>query len=187
MEKTVTNKKEWAKYLDDALWAYRTAFKTPIGRSPYQLLFGKSCHLPMELEHKAYWATRRINFEFKEAMGQRCDDLLELDEWRNEAFENSRIYKERAARFHDLSIKKRKFEIGDDVLVFNSRLRLFPGKLQSKWSGPYVIYKDLKNGAFEVLKNDGEKFVVNGHRLKHYFKPMPLFPKKAATYLDDPS
>ena len=62
-----SSRKDWALKLDDALWAYRTAFKTPIGLTPYQLVYGKSCHLPVELEHKEYWATRAFNFNVHKA------------------------------------------------------------------------------------------------------------------------
>ncbi|XP_057775100.1 uncharacterized protein LOC130994084 [Salvia miltiorrhiza] len=96
--------------------------------------------------------------------------LTELDEWRNEAYESSRIYKERAKKFHDLSIRTKEFKPGHEVLLYDSELRLFPGKLQSKWRGPYVVHKSNWNGTYELLASNGSTFTVNGHRLKTYFK-----------------
>lgn len=74
-------RKDWSQNLDDALWAYRTAFKTPIGMSPFQLVYGKSCHLPIELEHKALWVLKRLNLNWKEAAKMRLGQLNEMDEF----------------------------------------------------------------------------------------------------------
>ncbi|KAG7556813.1 Reverse transcriptase domain [Arabidopsis suecica] len=126
------SKRDWSAKLDDTLWAYRTAFKTPIGRTPFQMLYGKSCHLPVEVEYKAIWATKLLNLDIKEAQEKRSVDLHELEEIRLEAYESSKVYKERTKAFHDKKISPKDFKAGDQVLLFNSRLKLFPGKLKSR-------------------------------------------------------
>ncbi|XP_057811458.1 uncharacterized protein LOC131025681 [Salvia miltiorrhiza] len=148
LEKSVANKKDWAKHLDDALGHIAL---------PTRLLL-------------AYWAMRRINLEFNEVGFTRRDLLTELDEWQNKAYESSRIYKERGKKFHDLSIRTKEFKPGQELFLYDSKLRLFPGKLQFRWRGPYVVHKSNWNETYELLASNGSTFTVNGHRPKPYFK-----------------
>ncbi|GJR64111.1 reverse transcriptase domain-containing protein [Tanacetum coccineum] len=166
LERTVgENRASWSDKLDDALWAFRTAYKTPIGCTPYKLVYGKACHLPIELEHKAYWALKHANFDLKTA----GDQLNELSKLRDQAYENSLIYKEKTKRIHAVMIKNHVFNVGDQVPFFNSRLKIFSSKLKSRWSGPFTIVHVFPYGTVELSQNSGPKFKVNGHRLKHYF------------------
>ncbi|GJZ67063.1 reverse transcriptase domain-containing protein [Tanacetum coccineum] len=139
LERTVgENRASWSDKLDDALWAFRTAYKTPSGATPYP-----GDHRKVQLN--------------------------ELNELRDQAYENSLIYKEKTKRIHDSKIKNRVFNVGDRVLLFNSRLKIFSGKLKTRWSGPFTVTQVFPYGTVELSQNSGPNFKVNGHRLKHYF------------------
>ncbi|XP_042483512.1 uncharacterized protein LOC122063890 [Macadamia integrifolia] len=151
LEKTVNpNRKDWSLRLVNALWSHRTTFKTDLGQSSYRLVHGKACHLPIELQYRAFWAIKKLNFDLPTAGTHRGLQLTELEELRNDAYDNARIYKEKTKAFHDRQILRKSFTPGE-VLLYNSRLDIFPGKLRSCWDGPYVVHTVFSHGAIEVL------------------------------------
>ena len=110
--------------------------------------------------------------EVKNGLERSCratlNGLNELDEFRLKAYESSALYKEKMKKYHDNKIEKREFMVGDLVLLFNSRLHLFPGKLKSKWTGPYTVTQLFPHGAVELETKEGVRFKVNGQRIKIY-------------------
>jgi hypothetical protein len=125
-EKTVNhNRKHWSLRLNNALWDYRTTYKTSLGMSPYRLVYGKPCHLLVELEYKAYSAIKAFNSNLDDASQLRKLQINELEEIRNDTYKNSRIHKARIKEFHDKKILRKTFNVGQKVLLYNSRLHLF--------------------------------------------------------------
>nr|GEW60015.1 reverse transcriptase domain-containing protein [Tanacetum cinerariifolium] len=159
-----------SKWVEAKALPINDARKTPIGCTPYKLVYGKAYHLPIELEHKAYWALKHANFDMKIEGDHRKFQLNELYELRDQAYENSLIYKEKTKRLHDSKIKDCVFNIDDRVLLFNSRLKIFSGKLKSRWSGLFTISHVYPYGTVELSQPDRPNFKFNGHRLKHYFR-----------------
>nr|GEY40032.1 hypothetical protein [Tanacetum cinerariifolium] len=127
------NPKGWSEKLNDALWAFRMAYKTPTSES-------------------------------------RLMQLNELAELRDGAYENTRIYKERTKKWHDSRLRGDKdFRVGDKVLLYNSLLKTYLGKIKSKWSGPNIVKTVYPHGDIEITDKDGFSFKVNGQRLEKYY------------------
>ncbi|XP_075515872.1 uncharacterized protein LOC142550683 [Primulina tabacum] len=122
-----------------------------------------------EVSNRAFWAVKKLNFDLQASGDVRKLQLSEMDEFRNDAYENAKIYKEQTKKWHDKIIVRRELKPGQQVLLFNSRLKLFPGKLKSRWSGPFVVEAVYPYGAIELKYSDRRTFKVNGQRVKPFY------------------
>jgi hypothetical protein len=174
LTKTVsTNRQNWATELPNALWAYRTMWHNTTGYSPYHLVYGKEPIFPIEFEIKTLRMAQEIGLDLTEAHKQRLQQLNELDEARMSALERTTVIQQQRANWHDKHIKKKSFQKGDWALLYDSRFQDFPGKLQTRWLGPYEINEVHNNGTVTLVTIDGSgsPFLVNGHRLRLYHQP----------------
>ena len=149
-----SNRKDWSLKLLDSLWAYRTTY---------------TYHLPVEIEYKAWWAVKKLNLDMGRAGLKRLLDINKLEELRNDAYLNLKISKDKMKRWHDQLIARKQFQKGDQVLLYDSKLYLFLGKLKSRWTGPFTIQEVYLNGSLDMLNaKDNRMFKINGQRLKPY-------------------
>nr|GEV18290.1 reverse transcriptase domain-containing protein [Tanacetum cinerariifolium] len=172
----------WSSYLRKVF--YESSIESGMTKKATDTLDGGGMSSNTELEHKAYWALKHANFDLKTTGDHRKLQLNELNELRDQAYENSLIYKERTMKLHDDKIKNRIFNVGDQVLLFNSKLKIFSGKLKSRWSSPFTIAEIYPYGTAKLIHPDGCNFKVNCHRLKHYHEgdPPPLEISNVTTF-----
>eukprot|EP00253_Pinus_taeda_P029756 PITA_29756 len=175
LTKTIAlHRHDWAARLPEALWAYRTTWRSTTGYSPYQLVFGKQPIFPIEFKIQTLRIAQEVGLDLSEAQINRLHQINELDKIRLSALQNTTLIQQQRARWHDSLIKNKVFHEGDWALLYDSRFQHFPGKLQTRWLGPYEIQKVHDNGTLTLItiEGSGYSFKVNGHRVRLYRMPL---------------
>lgn len=166
------HQRDWGERLAEAVWAYRVTWKTSTGFTPFQLVYGKSAVMPIELEIKILKMATRLNLCLDKAQQTQLEQLHQLDEYRQEAVLRMELVQNQRKKWHDVHLRSKTFEPGKRVLLYDSRYNNFLGKFQIKWMGPYQIQQVFQNGTVQLQSIDGSDstFRVNGYRLREYHK-----------------
>lgn len=166
--------KDWADRLVEANWAYNTTWKTTIGFTPYELVYGKKALLSIEFEYNTLRMAAQLDLDLSSAQKERFLQLNGLDEFRMQALLQTEVTQIQRKIWHDKNIKDNQFQEGDWTLLYDSRYKYFKGKLRTIWLGPYIIEKCHDNGSVQVRTIDAEAIplLVNGHRLEVYKRPL---------------
>jgi hypothetical protein len=166
--------KDWVDQLPAALWAYRTTWRNTTCHTPYELVYGKQVFLPIEFQVKTFRTVMQLGMDLDEAKKQRILQLNELDEIRQDDLQRTTLIQEQRTKWHHKYIKKKYFHPGDWAMLYGSRFKHFKGKLSTRWLGPYEVETVYENGSVKIktIDEDQTSFIVNGHRLKVYHKPL---------------
>eukprot|EP00253_Pinus_taeda_P022690 PITA_22690 len=175
-ETVASHRRDWASRLSEALWAYRTTWRNTTNHSPYQLVFGKEPIFPIEFEIRTLRTSQEVGLNLNEAQTSRLQKINKLDEIRISALQRTTLIQQQREKWHDVLFKKKIFHEGDWTLLYDSRFQGFPGKLQTRWLGPYEIQKVHDNDTITLttINGFGHLFKANGHRVRLYHKPLTV-------------